>query len=84
MNVFHPHTVPLITRCVLLQGRRKIFLRQRDLLDDFDQDEENRGSLLGHDHHERYDYGAGVLQRLSTSGNEGRGHYRHSERPEDH
>lgn len=65
-------STPLITRWVLLQGRSEIFLLRRDLLDGFDKDEGNCGSLLGH--HERCDHD--VLQRLLTSGYEGCGHYR--------
>lgn len=30
VNVFHPRAVPLIIRCVLLQGRSEIFLPRRD------------------------------------------------------
>jgi len=44
VNVFHPYTAPLITRCVL-QERSKIFLSRRVLLDGFDQDEGNCGRL---------------------------------------
>lgn len=46
VNVFHPYTAPLITRCVLLQERSKIFLSRRALLDGFDQDEGNWGRLI--------------------------------------
>lgn len=84
VNVFHSRAVPLITRCVLLQGRSEIFLPRRDLLNGFDQDEGNCGSLLGYGHQERRGHGPGVFQRLSTSSDEGRGHYRRPERSEDH
>lgn len=84
INVFHPRAAPLITRCVLLQGRGEIFLSRGDPLDDPDEDEGNGRSLFGHEHHGRRDHGAGILQRFSTSGYQGRGHYRRSEHPEDH